>query len=139
MAAAGFKLLILALACASCTSVTARQATFDGTRWHVATVNGQATPSAGDYSMQFVRGTVSARFGCNLIGGRYSALGDTLRTFEIHSTLMGCPEPAATFERQGSLVLTSPMRISWTGETGVTLSNSNGSIDLVRMVTGTRL
>ena len=133
MAAAGFRLSILALACAGCTSVTARQATFDGTRWHVMTVNGQATPSAGDYSMQFVRGTVSARFGCNLIGGRYSALGETLRTFEIHSTLMGCPEPAATFEKAGSAVITSPMQIRWSGETRLTLSNSNGSIALERM------
>lgn len=132
MAAAGFRTGLLALACASCTSVTASQASFDGTRWHVVAINGNATPTIGDYSIQFTQGNVGARFGCNHIGGRYSAVGDTLRTFDIRSTLMGCPEPAATFEHQGSAVLTSPMRIAWFGKARLTLSNSNGSIALER-------
>jgi len=132
MAAAGFRLAALAVLTAGCTSVTASQASFDGTRWHVASVNGQATPAAGDYSLQFAQGNVGARFGCNHVGGGYSAIGDTLRTFDIHSTLMGCPEPSATFERQGSMVFTSPMRIAWEGEARLTLSNSNGSITLER-------
>ena len=96
MAAAGFRLAALAVLTAGCTSVTASQASFDGTRWHVTAINGNPTPAAGDYSLQFAQGNVGARFGCNHIGGRYSALGDTLRTFDVHSTLMGCPEPAAT-------------------------------------------
>ncbi|HKU91945.1 MAG TPA: META domain-containing protein [Sphingomicrobium sp.] len=133
MAAAGFRLTALAALTAGCTTVTASQASFDGTRWHVTAVNGQATPAAGDYSLQFAQGNVGARFGCNRIGGRYSALGDSLRTFDVHSTLMGCPEPAATFERQGSAVLTAPMRIAWSGETRLTLSNDQGSIALERV------
>jgi len=133
MAAAAFRLATLALLTAGCTSVTASQASFDGTRWHVTAINGQATPTAGDYSVQFAQGNVGARFGCNHIGGRYSAIGDTLRTFDIHSTLMGCPEPAATFERQGSMVLTSPMQIAWSRKTRLTLSNSNGSITVERV------
>jgi heat shock protein HslJ len=112
--------------------VTASQASFDGTRWHVVAINGNATPTIGDYSIQFTQGNVGARFGCNHIGGRYSAVGDTLRTFDIRSTLMGCPEPAATFEHQGSAVLTSPMGIAWFGKARLTLSNSNGSIALER-------
>jgi len=132
MVAAAFRLAALAALTAGCTSVTASQASFDGTRWHVTAVDGQATPATGDYSLQFAQGTVGARFGCNHIGGGYSAIGDTLRTFDIHSTLMGCPEPSATFERQGSMVFTSPMRIAWEGEARLTLSNSNGSITLER-------
>ena len=130
MAAAVFRLAALALLSSGCTSVNATRASFDGTNWRVIAVNGQVTPAAGDYSMEFSRGNVGARFGCNHIGGRYSALGDTLRTFEVHSTLMGCAEPAATFEHQGSMVLTSPMRIAWTGEKRLTLSNSHGAIAL---------
>jgi heat shock protein HslJ len=130
MAAAGSRIAAFALLCTACTSVTASQATFDGTRWHVTAVNAQPTPTGADYSMQFAAGNIGARFGCNHIGGRYSALGDTLRTFDVHTTLMGCPEPAATFEHQGSAVLTSPMRIAWNGERRVTFSNSNGSIAL---------
>jgi len=132
MAVAGFRLAGLAFLTAACTTVTASQASFDGTRWHVSAVNGNATP-AGDYSVQFGQGNVGARFGCNHIGGRYSARGDTLRTFDVHSTLMGCPEPAATFERQGSMVLTSPMRIAWSGEARLTLSNEHGAIALERV------
>ena len=133
MAAAAFRLAALAALTAGCTSVTASEASFDGTRWQVSAVNGQATPAAGDYSLQFAQGNVGARFGCNHIGGRYSALGDSLRTFDVHSTLMGCPEPAATFERLGSALLTAPMRIVWSGETRLTLSNDHGSIALERL------
>ena len=133
MAAAGFRLAALAVLAAGCTSVTAGSASFDSTRWHVTAVNGNATPAAGDYSLQFTQGNVGARFGCNHIGGRYSAIGETLRTFDIHTTLMGCPEPAATFEQQGSAVLTAPMRIAWSGETRLTLSNDHGSIALERV------
>lgn len=133
MAAVGSRTALLAaLLLAGCASVTASQASFDRTRWHIVEVNAQPTPPAGDYSVQFNGGNIGARFGCNLIGGRYSAIGDTLRLFEVHSTLMACPEPAATFEHQGSLVLTSPTRIAWTGDSRVTLSNSNGSIALER-------
>ena len=133
MGAAGSKaVVILALLAAGCTSVTASQSSFNRTRWHVAAINAQPTPAAADYSVQFTGDNLAARFGCNLIGGRYSAEGETLRTFDIHSTLMGCPEPAATFERQGSLVLTAPMHIAWDGETRLTLSNTNGSIALER-------
>ena len=34
--------------------------------------------------------------------------------------------------RQGSMVLTSPMQIAWSGKTRLTLSNSNGAIALER-------
>jgi len=133
MAAAVFRLAVLALLCAGCTAVNTTRSSLEGTRWHVTAVNGQTTPATGDYSVQFARGNVGARFRCNLIGGRYSALGETLRTFDIRSTLMGCPEPAATFEHQGSLVLTAPMHIEWNGERRLTLSNSNGSMALERV------
>ena len=133
MGVAGSKaVVILAMLAAGCTSVTASQSSFNRTRWHVAAVNAQPTPAAGDYSVQFTGDNLAARFGCNLIGGRYSAEGETLRTFDIHSTLMGCPEPAARFEREGSAVLTAPMHIAWNGETRLTLSNTNGSIALER-------
>ena len=133
MGVAGSKaVVILAMLAAGCTSVTASQSSFNRTRRHVAALNAQPTPAAGDHSVQFTGDNLAARFGCNLIGGRYSAEGETLRTFDIHSTLMGCPEPAATFERQGSLVLTAPMHIAWDGETRLTLSNTNGSIALER-------
>ena len=132
MAAVAFRVAALSLACASCTSIAVTRASLDGTSWRVAAIDGQATPAVGNYSMSFTGGSVAARFGCNSIGGRYVASGETLTTSEVRSTLMGCPEPSATFEREGSAVLGSAMRIDWSGSGRLTLSNSAGSIALER-------
>ncbi|MGI8611798.1 MAG: META domain-containing protein [Sphingomicrobium sp.] len=72
------------------------------TTWRVVAVDGRSTPSVGDYSMRFdASGAVGARFGCNSMGGQYRLVGDMLTVSDLASTLMGCPEPAATFEREG--------------------------------------
>jgi len=132
MAAAGFKAAALALACAACTSVMAEERTFDGTRWHVTAVDGRATPATGDYHVQFTRNEISGRFGCNGFGGRYAIVGDIITAGEIRSTLMGCPEPAASFETRGFAVLNRPMQMRWTSGRQLTLSNGAGSVELQR-------
>ena len=133
MAAAVTRPAILALLFAGCTGIAADQRTFDGTTWRVTAVDDRATPAGGDYSMSFSGGNLGARFGCNHIGGRYSAAGSTLKTTEVRSTLMGCPEPAASFERDGLAVLGSPMQMSWSSGNRLTLSNAAGSIALARL------
>jgi heat shock protein HslJ len=133
MAAAAFRIAALALLSGGCTSIAANQRTFDDTAWRVTAVDGRATPANGNYSMSFSGGNLGARFGCNHIGGRYSAAGSTLTASEVRSTLMGCPEPAASFERDGLAVLGSPMRMSWSSGSRLTLSNSAGSIALDRL------
>ena len=130
MAAAAFRIAALALLSAGCTSIAADQRTFDGTSWRVTAVDGRATPPKGDYSMSFRGRELGARFGCNRVGGRYSVAGETLTATEVRSTLMGCPEPASTFERKGLAVLSAPMRISWSSGNRLTLSNAAGSIAL---------
>jgi len=132
MAAAGFKAAALALACAACTSVMAEERTFDGTRWHVTAVDGRATPATGDYHVQFTRNEISGRFGCNGFGGRYAIVGDIITAGEIRSTLMGCPEPAASLESRGFAVLNRPMQMRWTSGRQLTLSNGAGSVELQR-------
>ena len=132
MAAAGFSAAALALACAACTSVMADERTFDGTRWHVTAVDGRATPATGDYHVQFTRNEISGRFGCNGFGGRYAIVGDIITAGEIRSTLMGCPEPAASLESRGFAVLNRPMQMRWTSGRQLTLSNGAGSIALQR-------
>ena len=104
-----------------------------GTSWRVTAINGRTTPSSGQYFLRFqTDGTVGARFGCNSMGGRYTQRGNTVTVGDLASTLMGCPEPAGTFERQGAAVLSRPMNMSWSGGTRLTLSNSAGRIDLQR-------
>lgn len=117
----------------ACTSVTATEATFDETTWRVTAINGQVTPTSGDYRISFEDGRIGGRFGCNQFGGPYRVGGDTMVAGDIASTLMGCPEPAATHEAQGFAVLGQPMRISWNSGKRLTLGNSAGAIALERI------
>lgn len=130
-----------ALSMTACASVgTEHSDNLDGTRWRVAAVNGQETPTSGDYSIAFDAPRISARFGCNGMGGDYSRTGDLLAVRNLSQTLMGCPQPAATFESRGAAILNAPMQIGRHPTTGgLTLSNANGRIDLVLIVTGRRL
>lgn len=105
-----------------------------GTTWHVAAVNGQATPAQGDYSMRFAaNGGFGARFGCNSMGGNYAVVHSTVTVTDLNQTLMGCPEPSATFERQGAAVLGQPMLVTYPGSDRIALSNPAGSITLDRL------
>jgi len=131
---AGYSFLTIwlaALSAAACTSVHSTSATFEGTRWQVTAINGRATPRNEGYMLRFEHGRVGGRFGCNQFGGPYRVEGDRLLATEIASTLMGCPEPAATFEQQGFAILAQPMRLIWSSDRRLTLSNSAGSIALV--------
>lgn len=118
---------------AGCTSVETTNASFEGTEWQVTAIDGQATPRTDVYRMQFKDGKAGGRFGCNHFGGQYGATGDTMTVSNVASTLMGCPEPVATFEREGLSVLQQPMRMNWSSERRLMLSNDAGSITLERL------
>lgn len=131
--AAGFNAAVAAAAslCAACTSANFAPGTLSGTSWRIAAVGGQATPAAGDYSMRFEGdGSVGARFGCNHMGGSYRLAGSTLTVSNLAQTLMGCPEPAGTFESQGAAVLGRPMQVAFSSNERMYLSNEAGSIAL---------
>ena len=132
MAAAVCRAVALALACAACSSIAVDARTFEGTRWRVTAIDGQATPANGDYRMEFQQGQIGGRFGCNGWGGRYSVAGETLTASEVRSTMMACAEPAMTFESRGLAVLQQPMRWTETAGGKLTLSNGAGSIALER-------
>ena len=133
MAAAAFRATILAALLSGCTSVASTNATLEGTEWQVMAIDGQPTPRTETYRMQFKDGQVGGRFGCNHFGGQFSARGSTLTVTNTTSTLMGCPEPAATFEREGLSVLQQPMAMQWASDRRLTLSNAAGSIALERV------
>ncbi len=137
MAVAGFSSRVLApfaAALAACTPVGpgagAPLTELAGTSWRVVQVNGRPTPATGDYSMQFRSGEVGAKFGCNGMGGRYRLAVDVLTVSDLAQTLMGCPEPANTFESQGAAVLGQPARIAFASDERMFLSNAAGSIVL---------
>lgn len=122
--------LSVLIALAGCAAPPAPLADLSGTSWRVVAVNGRAVPVSGDYSVRFERGGVGARFGCNSMGGQYRISGGTLIVSNLASTLMGCPEPGATFEREASAVLGMPMQMSFTSNDRLGLANSAGSITL---------
>ena len=120
-----------AAGCAATPSGPAPIAELAGTNWRIVAVDGKPAPASGDYSMRFdANGGLGARFGCNSMGGQYRLVGDLLTVSDLANTLMGCPEPAATFEREGSAVLGQPMRVAFSSNDRMYLSNSAGSIAL---------
>lgn len=118
-------------ACAVTPTAPAPITDLAGTAWRVVAVNSRPTPAAGDYSMRFDTSSgIGARFGCNSMGGQYRLAGDLLTVGNLATTLMGCPEPAGTLEREGSAVLGQPMRIAFSSNERMYLSNAAGSIAL---------
>ena len=127
------RIALLALLAAGCAAHPGPPPLADlaGTSWRVVLVNGRPTPAVGDYTVRFDRGgNLGARFGCNAMGGRYTMVGGTLTVRDLSQTLMGCPEPAATFEREGAAVLSQPMEVSFTSNDRMGLSNAAGGIAL---------
>ena len=135
-AVAGFRLPWLAAGAAALLAACAAPppppiADLAGTNWRVVSVNGRATPAQGDYSMRFESGgRVGARFGCNSMGGDYRMVGGTLIVSNLASTLMGCPDPAMSFEGQGGAILGQPMQVAFTSNERMYLSNAAGAITL---------
>jgi heat shock protein HslJ len=109
-----------------------------GTAWQVHSVNGRQPPATGDYSVRFEgNGSLGARFGCNSMGGHYSISRTTLQVSDLVQTLMGCPEPAATFESQASAILRAPMQMGRSASDRapyeyLSLKNQAGEIILMR-------
>lgn len=127
-------ILPLALsACAMSVPIGKPYVQLRATEWRVVAVNGRPTPPVGDYWMRFgARNEFGARLGCNHMGGRYQSLGGTLTVTNLNQTLMGCPEPAGTFESQASAILAVRTRADMTANGRVVLSNTVGTIALER-------
>lgn len=100
------------------------------TRWRVVAMNGRPTPPAGDFSMEFENGRLSARFGCNGLGGAYTQAGATLTVRELMGTQMACPD--MSFESQGSAILRQPLTIRMLAPARISLESAGGTIELQR-------
>lgn len=114
-------------------AIPPQSASVAGTRWQVVEINGRATPVSNLYRMTFARGQLGARFGCNHMGGPYRQVGGAIHVGQVASTLMGCPEPAGTFERDAGSILAQPMAISWISRERLELTNRAGGMKLVRL------
>jgi heat shock protein HslJ/uncharacterized membrane protein len=100
-----------------------------GTNWRVTAINGRPTQPRNFYLNFMPDGSIGAKFGCNSLGGGYSQQGPTLTTTRVIGTQMACGD--MSFESQGAKILSKPMTASGFGN-HLTLTNTNGTIDLVR-------
>lgn len=100
------------------------------TRWRVVAMNGRPTPAAGDFGMDFENGRLSARFGCNGMGGSYRQNGATLIVSGLMGTQMACPD--MSFESHGSAILRQPLTIRLLDPSRISLANATGTIELAR-------
>ncbi len=133
-AAVGFRIIFgAALLAASCTSIAADQRTFAGSGWRVTSINGHATPATSEYYLTFAARDVGGRVGCNNFGGRYAFARDRMKVGEVRATMMGCSEPAASFESETFGILSRPLRLDWASAGRLTLVNELGSIALERL------
>lgn len=126
-------LIALAAGLAGCATAEAPPSTtLEGSSWQVTAIDGQATPRTDIYQVEFKDGHASGRFGCNRFSGSYTSTASTLALGPTMSTRMGCPEPAATHEREGLAVLGQEAQLAWAGNQ-LTISNASGSIALERL------
>lgn len=100
------------------------------TRWRVVAINGRPAPPAGDFAIDFENGRLSARFGCNRLGGGYAQTGATLTVRQLVATEMACPD--MSFERDGGAILRQPLTIRLLDPSRISLANATGTIDLAR-------
>lgn len=101
-----------------------------GTNWRVAEVGGMPIPQGEDYFMRFEASDVSAKFGCNSMGGSYRYDGQTLVAGPLMATRMACAE--MRHENAAGRILASPLTATWNGGDRVTFSNALGAIVLER-------
>lgn len=99
-------------------------------RWVVEEVNGRLTGSGPRFSMQFTGDRMSARFGCNLVGGSYAVTSVTFSAGAQATTRMACPDMG--FEQQALGVLSEPATLLWQSADQVTIGNGRGQIRLRR-------
>jgi uncharacterized membrane protein len=105
-----------------------------GTSWAVIAVNGKPAPVQADYFVRFSDKVLSAKFGCNSMGGEYRLNGDHLSVAAMQQTLIGCPEPSATFEREAGVLFRSNIRVEKIGGERLRLVSEAGTIELRRAI-----
>lgn len=117
-----------------CGGGTIATSSLANTNWSVVSINGEPVPGGAEYFVQFSDKRLSAKFGCNSMGGRYELNGDHLAVPDLVQTQMGCPEPAATFEQEAGALLTSNVRVEKIGGARLRLVSEAGTIDLKRAI-----
>lgn len=105
-------------------------ATLANTSWQVLAVNGRETPGGDRYMVTFQGDRMSARFGCNTMGGSFQVQGTTLTVGRLAATRMACGDMSA--ENAAARILAQPVQLSLQPGDRMLLQNGAGSIVLRR-------
>ena len=78
--------------------------------------------------LNFAEGRLSARAGCNTLVSGYSVRGGQLHLTPMASTMMGCPEPLQSQDRQFGTLLEQPATVQTLDASRLVLRTANGSV-----------
>jgi len=117
-----------------CGGGTGAANTLAGTSWIVVAVNGNPAPAGPNYYVRFTDKEISAKFGCNSMGGQYRINGDHLSVGNLMQTEMACGEPAMSLERDGGVALRGNVRVEKIGGGRLRLVSEAGTIELRRAI-----
>lgn len=123
--------LLVAMAIAGCAKAPSAQAgdgakPLDGTQWRPTVLQGAKVEESGRAFLRFAEnGALQANDGCNVVGGGWSATGDSL-TFSLGpSTLMACPPPTDQLSQSFRAALEATRRFAKDGSR-LSLLGANG-------------
>jgi heat shock protein HslJ len=92
-------------------------ATLPGTEWTVVELRGAPPLPLPPLRLRFDTASVGGFGGCNWFGTRYEIKGDTIRTFEVQSTLIGCDDPVGRQELALHAAIKEAQRVLVAGDT----------------------
>lgn len=106
----------------------------EGSRWQVRSIDGKVLPRTPNYQVEFGRGRISGRFGCNRFSGLYQLGRESMVIHVVETTEMGCDVVTLAHESAGLAAVRQPLRIFWTDlGARLELTSSTGSLDLRRI------
>lgn len=117
-----------ALVAAACAS-SAPQGELAGTRWNVATIGGEASPTPTP-TIEFANNRIVGTGGCNHYFGVYSAEKGELRVSDLGFTEMACDQDIMAREAAFFAALTSARSYSRLGDTLLLSDGAGGAIML---------
>jgi heat shock protein HslJ len=104
-----------------------------GRRWAIVSIDGEAV-AGEDYVLEFDRGRLSGRAGCNRLSGRYTLASDwSFTVSSIASTRMACPGPRIAHEAAVLRLLGAPITIQL-GEGVLSFSGTGDTAIVLRLI-----
>jgi heat shock protein HslJ/uncharacterized membrane protein len=100
------------------------------TNWRVLSIDNVRVPNTG-YYMNFMPDRLSAKFGCNGMGGSYRVTGDKLTFGPLIGTKMACADMG--FETRAGRILAAPLTVNLSNPERMILTNTRGTIELQKV------